>query len=123
MMFLEFTPLKLNVQENYLVAEQLKTDYRIALSDIREPELVDSLPEMSKNVGTGMDNLYKGNWHITYNGDCEVFLNPKNHLFIKFTVDGELYYMSAADDKETRAVYEELTARLGTLAKKQPPLE
>ena len=31
--------------------------------------------------------------------------------------------MSAADDKETRAVYEELTARLGTLAKKQPPLE
>ena len=106
-----------------VIPQPILVSTKVLLSDIREPELVDSLPEMSKNVGTGMDNLYKGNWHITYNGDCEVFLNPKNHLFIKFTVDGELYYMSAADDKETRAVYEELTARLGTLAKKQPPLE
>lgn len=108
MIFIEFTPLKLKVQENYLVAEQLKTDYRIAVADITALELVDELPELSKNAGTGMENLYKGNWHIVYAGDCEVFLNPKNHLFLKFTADGELYYMSAADDGKTRELYEEL---------------
>ncbi|MDE7211200.1 MAG: hypothetical protein K2O03_07120, partial [Lachnospiraceae bacterium] len=53
-------------------------------------------------------NLYKGNWHILYAGDCEVFLNPENGLFIKFMADGELYYMSAEDDGKTQEVYEKL---------------
>lgn len=108
MIFIEFTPLKLKIQENYLVAEQLKTDYRIAVAEITALELVEDLPELSKNAGTGMENLYKGNWHIVYAGDCEVFLNPQNHLFLKFTADGKLYYMSAADDGKTRELYEEL---------------
>lgn len=113
MILLEFTPIRLEVRQDYLVAEQLKTDYRIAVEDIEELELVEALPELSKNAGTGMDNLYKGNWHIVYAGDCEVFLNPENGLFIKFMADGELYYMSAADDKKTWEVYEELKGREG----------
>ncbi len=108
MILLEFTPIRLMVQQDYLVAEQLKTDYRIAVEDIEELELVQELPELSKNAGTGMDNLYKGNWHILYAGDCEVFLNPENGLFIKFMADGELYYMSAEDDGKTQEVYEKL---------------
>lgn len=107
----EFTPIKLNIQGNYLIAEQLKTDYRIEVGEIEELELVDELPELSKNRGTGMDNLYKGNWHIIYAGDCEVFLNPQNEVFLKFTVDGELYYMSAADDYGTQEIYAKLNAK------------
>ena len=110
---IEFTPIKLEIHENYLVAEQLKTDYRIDVGEIEELELVDELPELSKNRGTGMDNLYKGNWHIIYAGDCEVFLNPQNQVFLKFMADGELYYMSAADDNGTREIYAKLNAKPG----------
>ena len=113
MIMIEFTPIKLEIHENYLVAEQLKTDYRIDVGEIEELELVDELPELSKNRGTGMDNLYKGNWHIIYAGDCEVFLNPQNQVFLKFMADGELYYMSAADDNGTREIYAKLNAKPG----------
>lgn len=108
MLLLEFTPIRLELRENYLVAEQLKTDYRIPVENITELELISELPELSKNSGTGMDNLYKGDWHIVYAGDCEVFLNPQNGLFLKFNAGGELYYMSASDDGQTRAVYDAL---------------
>ena len=111
MILLEFTPIKLNIQEDYLIAKQLRNDYKIAVEEISDLELVDDLPELSKNAGTGMDNLYKGNWHILYAGDCEVFLNPKKEVFLKFTSEGVLYYMSASDDMQTRAVYEELRKR------------
>lgn len=112
LILVEFTPIKLDVKEDYLVAEQLKTDYRIAVFDITGLEIVDHLPELSKNAGTGMENLYKGNWHIVYAGNCEVFLNPQNKLFLKFTAGGKLYYMSAAGDAKTREVYEELAGRV-----------
>lgn len=108
MILLEFTPIRLEIRGNDLVAEQLTTDYRIPIENIAELELVSELPELSKNAGTGMDNLYKGDWHILYAGDCEVFLNPQNGLFLRFTADGELYYMSAADDEGTQAVYDAL---------------
>lgn len=107
----EFTPIKLNIQEDYLIARQLKNDYKIAVEEISDLELVDELPELSKNAGTGMDNLYKGNWHILYAGDCEVFLNPQNEVFLKFTSEGVLYYMSASDDMQTRTLYEALQER------------
>lgn len=112
MILLEFTPIRLEIRDNALIAEQLTTDYRIDIGRIAQLELVTELPELSKNAGTGMDNLYKGDWHILYAGDCEVFLNPQNGLFLKFTADGELYYMSAADDEGTFAVYEALKALL-----------
>ncbi len=104
----EFTPLRLEIRGDELVAEQLKTDYRIAVSDITELTLVEELPELSKIAGTGMDNLYKGKWHILYGDNCEVFLNPQNNLFLRFVSDGVLYYMSAPEDEETRALYEKL---------------
>lgn len=104
----EFTPLRLEIRGDELVAEQLKTDYRIAVSDITELTLVEELPELSKIAGTGMDNLYKGKWHILYGDNCEVFLNPQNSLFLRFVSDGVIYYMSAPEDEQTRALYEEL---------------
>ncbi len=108
MIMVEFTPLRLEIRGDELVAEQLKTDYRIAVSDITELTLVEELPELSKIAGTGMDNLYKGKWHILYGDNCEVFLNPQNNLFLRFVSDGVLYYMSAPEDEETRALYEKL---------------
>lgn len=113
MIMIEFTPIKLDIRENYLIAEQLKTDYQIDIREIEELELVDELPKLSKNRGTGMDNLYKGNWHIVYAGDCEVFLNPQNQIFLKFKADGELYYMSASDDHRTQEIYTKLSEKMG----------
>lgn len=108
MIMVEFTPFRLEIRGDELVAEQLKTDYRIAVSDITELTLVEELPELSKIAGTGMDSLYRGKWHILYGDNCEVFLNPQNSLFLRFVSDGVIYYMSAPEDEQTRALYEEL---------------
>lgn len=113
MILLEFTPIHLDIQQGCLIAKHLKTDYEIDICDISELELVDNLPKLSKNSGTGMDTLYKGNWHILYAGDCEVFLNPQNEVFLKFMSDGVLYYMSASENEQTRAVYQELVTAMG----------
>lgn len=108
MIMVEFTPFRLEIRGDELVGEQLKTDYRIAVSDITELTLVEELPELSKIAGTGMDSLYRGKWHILYGDNCEVFLNPQNSLFLRFVSDGVIYYMSAPEDEQTRALYEEL---------------
>lgn len=110
---LEFTPIRLSLEGQQLVASQLVEDYRIPVGQMEGLELVEELPELSKINGTGMDNLYKGKFHIVYAGDCEVFLNPQNHLFLRFTADGTLYYMSAAEDGATRELYEQLRQEKG----------
>lgn len=108
MIFLEFTPINLSIRDQLLVAEQLKTDYEIPVAEIENLELIGKLPNLSKNKGTGMENLYKGEFHEAGTGECEVFLNPQNELFLSFTAGDTRYYMSAAEDEATREIYEQL---------------
>lgn len=105
----EFTPIRLAVEEQVLVAEHLKADYEIPLKRIDELELIDEPPRWSKVNGTGMENLQKGTFHIRNVGKCEVFLNPQNKVFLHFEAEGTEYYMSGADDEETMEIYDLLT--------------
>lgn len=104
----EFTPMKLALQDDVLRAEHLKVEYEIPVSEIEEFALIDEIPAWSKVNGTGMDNLDKGTFHIRNEGNCEVFLNPQNAFFIQIETAEETYYMSASEDEETLAVFEEL---------------
>lgn len=107
MMLEEFTPIKLSVEENRLVAEQLKVDYEIPLESIESLALIDEKPRWTKLNGTGMDNLCKGTYRVNQD-KCKLFLNPKNTYFMEIHTEEETYYMSAADDVHTQKVYEEI---------------
>lgn len=104
----EFTPIQLAVEENVLVAEHLDVEYEIPISDMGSVTLIDEIPGWSKVSGTGMDQLCKGTFHIRNVGDCEVFLNPQNAVFLQIETADNIYYMSAPEDAITEAIYEEL---------------
>lgn len=105
----EFTPIRLAVEDEVLVAEHLRADYEIPLEDIAGVELITEIPKWSKVSGTGMENLEKGTFYIRNEGKCEAFLNPQNTVFLHFEADGTEYYMSGTDDGETMETYELLT--------------
>lgn len=104
----EFTPTQLAVKENVLVAEHLDVEYEIPVSDMESVTLIDETPSWSKVNGTGMDQLCKGTFHIRNVGDCEVFLNPQNAVFLQIETADTIYYMSGPEDAITEAIYEEL---------------
>lgn len=106
LLFLEFTPIHLSVEGNQLIAAQMREEHVISLLSIEEVQLITELPKMSKNHGTGADNLRKGSYRVKDVGNCEVFLNPKNTVFIKLEAYGETYYLGGYDEEETREVYE-----------------
>ena len=104
----EFTPTQLAVEENILVAEHLKIEYEIPVADMESVTLIDELPNWSKVNGTGMDHLCKGTFHIRNTGDCEVFLDPQNAVFLQIETADNIYYMSAPEDVDTEVIYQEL---------------
>lgn len=105
----EFTPISLSVSDNQVTARHLKTDYLIEIQDIESVSLMDELPKSSRNNGTGMDNLQKGNFRNKVDGRVKLFLNPRNTIFLRIETKESIYYMSGYDDAETRTVYEIIT--------------
>lgn len=105
--FEEFTPISLSIYEDEVHANHLKLEYELKVAEIENLELVEELPSLTKSVGSAMDNLAKGTFRIKGTGEkCILFLNPQNELFLRFEVDGQVYYMSGSTDEETREVYE-----------------
>lgn len=104
----EFTPIRVSLQEDVLVTEHLKEDYRIPVLNIREVALIDELPTWSKVNGTGMDNLCKGTFYIRNVGKCEVLVNPQNDIFMQIQTADDTYYISAASDSKTQEIYEKI---------------
>lgn len=104
----EFTPIELTVESDTLYAKHIKVDYEIPVNVIENATLIPELPSWSKSSGTAMDNLEKGDFHIRNQGNCKVFLNPENSIFITFTANGETYYVSGFDDEQTKQIYQEI---------------
>lgn len=108
MIFAEFTPMKLNIKGDYLIAEQLGVDYKIKIDEIENLTVLDELPKWSKVSGTGMDNLEKGTFYVYGTGRCQVFVNPENTTFFTFQYNGKTYYMGASEDSETQEIIMQL---------------
>lgn len=104
----EFTPIHLEIENQSLCAEQIRTDYEISLDDLDDVEILTELPNWSRVNGTGMETLEKGTFKISGEGECQVFLNPQNKKFLYFTANGKNYYMSGIDDTETEEIYQEI---------------
>lgn len=108
MMMEEFTPIQLSVSGNMLIAEHWKTDYELPLDSITNVTILEELPRTTKVNGTGMDNLQKGTFRTGADGRVQCFLNPQNDIFLRFTADDTIYYMSGYDDAETMEIYAEI---------------
>ena len=50
----EFTPIHLEIENQSLCAEQIRTDYEISLDDLDDVEILTELPNWSRVNGTGM---------------------------------------------------------------------
>jgi len=107
--FEEFTPISLSIKEDELHAIHLKLEYELPVEEIQGLELVEDLPKLTKAVGSSMETLAKGSFRIKGTGEkCILFLNPENEKFLRFEVDGQVYYMSGFDDEETMMIYEKI---------------
>lgn len=103
---LEFTPISLSVDNETLLARQLRTDYVIDTGTITEVTLENELPRSSKINGTGMDALLKGEFRNSIDGRIEMFLNPQNEYYLRIVSDETIYYLGGYDDAETQEVYQ-----------------
>ncbi len=110
--FEEFTPISLRVSNQEVIVTHLKEEYKIPLEDITELEYLTTLPKTSKNIGTGMDNLYKGDFSVKGYGSCEVCLNPETEAFLVLHTEEETYIFSDETTEKTVERYKELKAAL-----------
>lgn len=105
---LDFTPIHTEISNETIVCSHLKVEYEIPLEDIEEYTVVTELPDMTKLMGTAMDNVYTGTYEIYREGKFEAFLNPQNELFIKLFTEDEIYYISSVSDSDTQTLLEEI---------------
>ena len=70
-------------------------------------KLLETLPEMSKRNGTGMETVKKGDFYSsTYERDFEVCLNPQKPPFLMIeTKEGTGYLLGGDDSSQTREIY------------------
>ena len=108
-LLLEFTPIRLQIEDQTLYARQLSTNYEVEVEQIENLEKITELPGWSKVCGSAMDTLEEGTFFIRNVGKCEVFLNPENTIFLHFSAAGIDYYMSGYDDAQTEEIYQLLT--------------
>jgi len=109
----EYTPLTLHFSGEKLTIEHLKSE-TVLLSDIRALMLIEELPPARRIVGSGMENLLKGDYDVTGYGKCRLFVNPNAPPFIVLEAKDATYFVNdGADADQTLDVYAALTHALG----------
>ena len=111
----DFATISLKVADSTVISAQYQEEYRIEISDIQSVELVDTLPSMSKRVGSSMDTLLKGSFLSEGYVSCKVCVRRQKPPFVKITAtDGMVYYLNDEEAHATVDVYEELRQMLGS---------
>ena len=102
----EAAAVELILEDEELVGNHLYSHYEIPLEDIREAELLEELPEISKVSGTSMDNVKKGNFKSREPGRMKVCLDPRESPYLLLTLeDGSLYLLGSSSREETLRSY------------------
>ena len=104
----EFTPVRLELGDDSIIAYQTSFVYEVRFDDIREIELLDSLPRGARIVGTAFDSLLKGRFRLDDIGMCFICLNPQVPPFILIVTDDTTYVFGTADSTSTRTIYNSL---------------
>lgn len=110
MLLIDYTPIKLELTDKYIISGQLSEEYKISLNAVTKVELLEELPDLSKRVGTGMETIYKGSF-AEKEGErkkCEVCVRIKTGPYIRLEAGAEVYYLNDEEPEETIKIYEEL---------------
>ena len=104
-------PIKIEITKDEVEASQGITNYRIKLSDIKNVELIDELPDdMVRVNGTSFDDLLKGDFKDG-NENLTLLLRPNSKPFIKVTdKNGKVFVFSFRGDVEGK--FEEIRKSL-----------
>lgn len=111
----EFTPVRLEVTADNVIARHISTVYSIALTDIQTAYLIDTLPDGTRTNGTAMDTVEKGNFRLNGIGESRLCLDPQVPPFIVIITADHTYIFGSHQNGEARAVYDALM-RLGTIS-------
>lgn len=102
----ERTPVTMTVTEQALVMTHTRTEYEVPLEDITSVELLETMPPARRVMGTGMDDLLKGNFVLYEDQGAQICLNPQAPPFLLIeTAEGETYLFGSEDGAQTRSVY------------------
>jgi ABC-type sugar transport system ATPase subunit len=94
MMTEEFTPVRLSVDDAQLIVTHTSEVYEIDLDDIASAELTNTLPVLSKIVGTDLGPLLKGSFRAEGIGVCSVCLNTDEAVFLIIRTTETVYLLS-----------------------------
>lgn len=97
-----------------ITAKSGGTEYEIPLSDIKQLQLLDQLPEdLYKVIGTNLSALLKGEFTSKKTGRVEVCLDPTCPPYILVITDNNRRYLfGTRDANKTKAVYKKLSEEL-----------
>ncbi len=104
--------IAIQIEESSVVAKAGGTTYTVAVEDIDEITLLETLPDnLRRIVGTGTDTLLKGSFTSEQTGKATVLLDPTTGPFLLIrTGGGDCYLFGTRDPAETEALFAAITA-------------
>lgn len=107
-------PIELELTDTAIVSTNGGTTYSVPFDEIESAELLNELPEnLSRKLGTGLENLLKGKFTAKGILDLKVCLDPTCGPFIMITTKGNQHYLFGSRDTElTERVYEMLAGKI-----------
>ena len=97
-----YTPINVYENEDVIVCHHLWDEYKIKESDITEIYYGDIHElQITRMVGTGMNNVLKGTFKVNDDVGCKMFLNPNAGCYIKIVTPDTTYYISDNTFDET----------------------
>ena len=102
--------LDLQINTTAIVASHGKSQYEVALDDIKTITLLDTLPEgLHRVAGTGMENLQKGRFRSPELGSLTLCLDPHCPPFLLIsTNDGRQFLFGTRDTIATSEIFTQL---------------
>ena len=101
--------ITVTMNDQTVTAQAGRTNYTVTLSDIKNVELLEQLPDdLQRRVGTGMDTLYEGRFRSTYTGDVTVLLDPGKGPFLLIRTEDKTYLFGVREQGEIQKLYEQI---------------
>ena len=101
-------PPVIEVNETALTATSGGTHYEIPLDEIKSAELMEELPtKLVRNMGTGLENLMKGDFSAQDYGSMKVCLDPQcpPYLFVE-KENGQKFLVGSREEGKIEAIFE-----------------
>ena len=102
----EFSPITCTVSENELTVSHALTTYTVEKADVQTVNVLDDLPDCSKQMGTNFPTLYKGTFRVDDYASCELLLDPTDDDFLLIQTDRETYIFSFRGNQDVFALAE-----------------